>query len=230
MCTLHAPMRVPSFFARSSFLRLAAAASGAFTLAGLAVTLPAHADAPPDSDAMRISTAGHSLDWVWTPPGENQHFGHGETLIHAPLPAVRRTVLDYGKYKDLGPDIQMSKVIGRTPDGAADVYLRIGVLNGMLSFWNVTHFDPLQANPDGTERLAGKMVQGKGNIDDARIIWTMHSAGPEWTVLKFDALIRPGVPAPQSLIDEQLRQSAVHTVESVRDKLQGGSGVQPYAG
>ena len=51
------------------------------------------------------------------------------------------------------------------------------------------------------------MVPGKGNIDDSVIKWTMHSAGDDWTVLKFDALLRPGVPAPQSLIDNTLRES-----------------------
>jgi hypothetical protein len=198
-------------------------------IGALAVVAPARADAP-DAQAMKISTAGHSLDWTWTPPGRSEHFGHGETLIHAPVAAVRKTVLDFGKYKDLGPDIQMSRVVGRTPDGSADVYIRIGVLNGMFSFWNITHFEPIQSTPEGDERLAGKMVQGKGNIDNSEIVWTLHPAGSDWTVLKFDVLLRPGVPAPQSFIDDHLRESAAHTVESVRDKLQGGSAVQPYTG
>jgi hypothetical protein len=179
---------------------------------------------------MRISSAGHSLDWTWSPPGRTDHFGHGETLIHAPIAAVRKTVLDFSKYKDLGPDIQMSRVVGRTPDGATDVYLRIGVLNGMFSFWNITHFDPIHPINGGDERLEGKMIQGKGNIDNSEVIWTLHSAGPDWTVLKFDVLLRPGVPAPQSFIDDHLRESAAHTVESVRDKLQPEAKVEHYTG
>jgi hypothetical protein len=199
--------------------------------AAIASSTPVRADAP-DADAARISAAGHSLDWVWTPPGSTEHFGHGETLIHAPLAQVRRTVLDFGRYKDLGPDIKTSRVVGRSPDGSTDVYLRIAVLNDLISFWNVTRFAPLHAEAgDGAvEVIEGRMVPGKGNIDDSIVKWTMHSAGDEWTVLKFDALLRPGVPAPQSLIDKTLRESAVHTVESVRDRLQGTSGVQPYTG
>ena len=74
------------------------------------------------------------------------------------------------------------------------------------------------------------MLPGKGNIADSVTTWTLHPAGSDWTVLKFDALLRPGVPAPQSLIDSTLRESAVHTVESVRDRIQGSSGVLPYKG
>jgi hypothetical protein len=182
-----------------------------------------------DAEAQRIATAGHSLDWTWTPPGRSEHFGHGETLIHAPLADVRRTVLDFGRYKDLGPDIKTSRVVGRSPDGSTDVYLRIGVLNDLVSFWNITRFAPLRQEP-GEEVIEGHMVPGKGNIDDSVVKWTLHSAGDDWTVLKFDALLRPGLPAPQSLIDNTLRESAVHTVESVRDRLQGAVGVQPYTG
>jgi hypothetical protein len=197
-------------------------------IGGLVVSSPVAADAR-DGDAVRIAAAGHSLDWTWTPPGRTERFGHGETLIHAPLAQVRKTVLDFSRYKDLGPDIKTSRVVGREPDGSTDVYIRIGVLNDLLSFWNVTRFAPLRQEP-GVEVIEGHMLPGKGNIDDSVVKWTMHSAGDEWTVLKFDALLRPGVPAPQSLIDNTLRESAVHTVESVRDRLQDKSGGQPYTG
>jgi carbon monoxide dehydrogenase subunit G len=197
-------------------------------LGALVMSSPVAADMR-DADAVRIAAAGHSLDWTWTPPGRTERFGHGETLVHAPLAQVRKTVQDFGRYKDLGPDIKTSRVVGREPDGSTDVYIRIAVLNDLISFWNVTRFAPLREEP-GVEIIEGHMVPGKGNIDDSVVKWTMHSAGDDWTVLKFDALLRPGVPAPQSLIDNTLRESAVHTVESVRDRLQDKSGVQPYTG
>jgi hypothetical protein len=189
---------------------------------------PATAEAT-DGDAARIAAAGHSLVWTWTPPGTTQRFGHGETLIHAPIAQVRHTVLDFARYKNLGPDIKTSRVVGREPDGSTDVYLRIAILNDMISLWNVTRFAPLRREPSG-EIIEGHMLPGKGNIDDSVVKWTLHPAGDEWTVLKFDALLRPSVPAPQSLIDSTLRESAVHTVESVRDQVQGASGIQPYKG
>lgn len=204
--------------------------SAALALLGLVVAAsPARAGAPPDPDAARISAAGHSLKWNWTPPGQNAKFGHAETLIHAPMAEVRHLVQDFSRYKELAPSITTSKVVGHQQDGATDVYIRMGVMNNTISFWNVTRFAPLRAQ-DGNEILEGQMVPGKGNIDDSVVMWTLHSAGPDWTVLKFDVLLRPGLPAPESLIDEQLRDSAMNAVNSVHDRAQGSKDILPYSG
>jgi hypothetical protein len=74
------------------------------------------------------------------------------------------------------------------------------------------------------------MVPGKGNIDDSVFVWTFHQAGDGWTVLKFDLVLRPGVPAPQSLVDEQLRDSAMDAVNSIHDRAQGSAAFAPYPG
>jgi Polyketide cyclase / dehydrase and lipid transport len=194
----------------------------------IALTAPARADAS-DPDAARIAAAGHSLKWNWTPPGRSGHFGHAETLIHAPLATVRRMVLDFGHYNELAPSITASRVVAHDPDGSTDVYLRMGVLNNMLALWDVTRFAPLHT-VDGAEVVEGQMVSGKGNIDASALVWTMRAAGADWTVLKFDLSLRPGMPAPQSLIDEQLRDSAMDAVNSIHDRAQGSKEIVPYAG
>jgi hypothetical protein len=103
-------------------------------LSTLGVASPARAGAAADADAARISAAGHSLKWNWTPPGKNQRFGHAETLIHAPVETVRRMVIDYGHYTQLAPQaITTSRVVGHGSDGSTDVYLRMGVLNNTFS-------------------------------------------------------------------------------------------------
>ncbi len=201
------------------------------TLGTLALSAPAHADAEPaDPDAARIASAGHPLKWNWTPPGRSARYGHAETLIDAPLATVRRLVLDFGHYKDLAGSITTSRVVGHESDGSTDVYIQMGVLNNTLKFWNVTRFAPLRVQSEGTEVLDGQMVHGKGNIDDVAMVWTMHPAGPEWTVLKFDLLLSPGLPAPQSLIDEQLRDSAMDAVNSIHGRAQGNKDILPYKG
>jgi hypothetical protein len=203
--------------------------SSALALGALAVVSPVRADAI-DPDAARIESAGHALKWNWTPPGRSARYGHAETLIHAPLATVRRLVLDFGHYKDLADSITTSRVVGHAPDGSTDVYIQMGVLNNTLKFWNVTRFAPLRVQGEGTEVVEGQMVHGKGNIDDSATVWTMHSVAPEWTVLKFDVLLSPGIPAPQSLVDEQLRDSAMDAVNSIHRRAQGSEGVQPYSG
>jgi hypothetical protein len=210
-----------------SLARLAAL-TGA--LVALATAGPVEASAP-DAEAARIASAGHSLAWNWTPPGRSDRFGHGETLIHAPVAAVRRVVLDFSHYNTLPPyAVKTSRVVGHGPDGSVDVYLQINVMNDMITLWDVTRFAPLQRGAGGNESVTGNMVPGKGNIDDASSVWTLHPVGSDWTVLKFDILLRPGLPAPQDKVDEELRKAAENVVESVRDRAQGSKGLQPYPG
>jgi hypothetical protein len=202
----------------------------AVVLGYAALASPARANAP-DPDAARIAAAGHALKWNWTPPGRSARFGHAETLIHAPLETVRHLVLDFGHYTDLSPSsITTSRVVGHRPDGSTEVYLRMGVLNNVLTLWNVTRFAPLYREPQGDEVVEGQMVQGKGNIADSAMVWTMRATAADWTVLKFDLLLRPGVPAPQSLVDEQLRDSAMDAVNSIHDRAQGSKDIAPYTG
>src|ERR1700681_1718650 len=89
-----------------------------------------------DPDAARITAAGHSLKWNWTPPGRSDRFGHGETLVHAPLSTVRAQVLDYAHYRDFMPDkFKTSRVVSHGADGSADVYIQILVMGGMVTLW-----------------------------------------------------------------------------------------------
>src|SRR5580704_11218274 len=201
------------------------------TMACVGTSVPARADAA-DADAVRIAAAGHPLKWNWTPPGKSQRFGHAETLIHAPVDTVKRLVVDYGHYTMLAGSITTSRVVGHGPDGSTDVYLRMGVLNNTFSVWNVTRFSPAHPAVEGpgVEVVEGQMVPGKGNIDDSAFVWTLHPAGDGWTVLKFDLVLRPGLPAPQSLIDEQLRDSAMDAVDSIHDRAQGSKAIDPYPG
>jgi hypothetical protein len=184
-----------------------------------------------DPDALRIASAGHSLKWNWTPPGRAERYGHAETLIHAPISSVRTRVLDYAHYKDILPSrFKMSRVVGHVPDGSADVYIQIAVMHDMVLLWDVTRFSPVRRAAPGLEMLEGKMVPGKGNVEDVNVVWTMHSLDPGWTVLKLDLLLKPGLPAPQSAIDEELRDSARYAVDMIHDRAQGTSNVGPWPG
>jgi hypothetical protein len=184
-----------------------------------------------DPEAVRIASAGHSLEWNWTPPGQQDRYGHAETLIHAPPSAVRARVLDYSHYKEILPSkFKTSRVVGHVPDGSADVYIQIAVMHDMVMLWNVTRFAPVKRTSPGLEVVEGKMVPGKGNVQDLDVVWTMHSLDAEWTVLKLDLLLKPGLPAPQSAIDEELRDSARYAVDMIHDRAQGTRDVGPWPG
>jgi hypothetical protein len=203
----------------------------AAAVVGLATATPSHAAEASDPDGARISAAGHSLKWNWTPPGRSDRYGHAETLIHAPLAQVRSHVLDFAHYKDILPDrFKTSRVVGHQADGSTDVYIQVSIMHGVLSLWDVTRFTPLKQVSPGLETLEGHMVPGKGNVEDLAVIWTMHAIDPQWTVLKFDLLLKPGLPAPQSAIDEELRDSARNAVDSIHDRAQGDGTVGPWPG
>ncbi len=181
----------------------------------------AHADVG-DPEALRIAAAGHSLKWSWTPPGHAERYGHAETLIHAPLAVVRTRVGDYGHYKDILPSrFKMSRVVGHVADGSADVYIQIAVMHEMILLWDVTRFSPARPAYPGFEVIEGRMVPGKGNVEDLDVVWTMHALDDQWTVLKLDLLLKAGLPAPQAAIDEELRDSARYAVDAIHDRAQG---------
>jgi len=200
-------------------------------LVGLAIRSPTARAGARDPDAARIASAGHSLEWNWTPPGHSDRYGHAETLIHAPLAAVRAHVLDFRHYRDILPDkFKTSRVVGHGADGSADVYLQIAVLHGVLTLWDVTRFGPPRQPSPGVEVVEGRMVPGKGNIEGMDVVWTLRSLDDQWTVLKFDLLLKPGLPAPQSAVDEELRDSARYAVDAIHDRAQGRPGIEPWPG
>jgi hypothetical protein len=209
--------------------RVVHAGCGLFALAALsAAPSVARADEH-DPDAVRIAAAGHSLKWNWTPPGHSERYGHAETLVHAPLPVVRTRVLDFAHYKDFEPDkFRTSRVVGHGADGSADVYIQIAVLSGMVKLWNLTRFEPPKTVAPGVDVIEGRMVPGKGNVDDLDVVWTLRALDADWTVLKFDLLLKPGLPAPQWVMDEELRDYALCAVDAIHDRAQGSRGIAQW--
>jgi hypothetical protein len=182
---------------------------------------PVRADAR-DTEAARITAAKHSLEWNWVPPGQADRFGHAETLIRAPLAVVRAHVLDFPHYKDMmADDFKASRVVGHRADQSTDVYIQIEVLHGVVTLWDIARFSAPKELAPGLETVEGHMVRGKGNVDDMNVVWTLRALGDDWTVLKVDLLLKPGIPAPQWALDEELRDSARYAVDSIHDRAQG---------
>ena len=185
--------------------------------------VPAAAAASPDAeeDALRISGAGHALKWNWTPPGKSDRFGHGEVLVNAPYDKVRVKILDFAHYKDLAPArFTRSRVVGHE-SGGTDVYMQFSAMHGLVSLWNILHFGQPTPAGDGNERLEGTFV--RGNISDADVIWTIKRVDDDFTVIKCDILLKPDIPAPQSALDEELRDAAQQAVDGVREHAQGNN-------
>jgi hypothetical protein len=181
-----------------------------------------------DVDVDRIAAAGHTIRSNWTPPGKDQRYGHAEVLVHAPIAAVRKVVLDYAHYKDLSGDrIKATRIVAKDA-GNTDVYTRIPIMNGLLTVWYVVRYAPLKVVSPGTEMVEGQMV--KGNIRAMNGVWNMRSVNDEWTVLKLDLLMLPDVNIPQAWIDESLRDAAADAVNAIHDRAQGDPTWVPWHG
>ena len=195
---------------------LSAAALAAVTLAPMA------AQASPDAeeDALRISAAGHTLKWNWTPPGKSERFGHGEAVVGASYDRVRDQILGFQHYKEFNPArFKASRVVGHPDGGGSDVYMQFSALHGMVTLWTVLRFNPFHSTSDTDEVMEGNFQ--RGNVDDADVIWTIKKVDDNFTVVKCDILLKPDIPAPQSALDEELRDAAQQAVDGVRERAQG---------
>lgn len=153
----------------------------------------------------------------WTPPGRSERYGHAEGLISAPIDSVRAKLLDFARYKDLaGPKFKTVKVVDKQGQNT-DVYFQLPIMKGMVTIWYITRFPPSRATGTG-DVLEGTFV--KGNIKDMHIAFTVRPGPDEKsTVMVCDLVLRPNVPAPQSALDEELRDACGDAINSVRKTI-----------
>ena len=133
--------------------------------------------------------------------------------------AVRKVLTQYGQYKDLAPDkFSNVRVIGKEA-GNTDVYMQVPIMRGMVNLWMVLRFGAVQQIAPGVEVLEGKFV--RGSVKDANIVFTSKRLDENFTMLTCDLLISPNFPAPQSAIDEEMRDSALKAVDAIHNRAQG---------
>jgi hypothetical protein len=150
----------------------------------------------------------------WVPPGKADRYGHAEGLIAAPTDAVRAKLADFGHYKDLaGPKFKSVKVVDKQGD-ATDVYFQLPIMKGVVTIWYVTRFTPPK-NSTGGDVVEGTYV--KGNIKNMHIAFTVRpGTDDKSSVLVCDLVLQPNVPAPQSALDEELRDACGDAINSLR--------------
>lgn len=173
----------------------------------------------PDKERERLEAAGGVVKTNLTPPGKSERYGRAEAIVHASIDDLRKAVLDFSNYKSLAPDkFKTARMIAKE-DGHVDVYFQVPVMKGLMTIWYVTRFpEHTQKLPNGAELEDGKFV--KGSIDDMELAITMRSVAPDETILSVDLLIVPHLPAPQSAIDETLRDAAGDAVEALKKRVE----------
>ncbi len=155
----------------------------------------------------------------WVPPGKAERYGHAEGIVNASPAEVKKRLVDFGHYKELaGPKFKQVRVVGKEGDGT-EVYFQLPIMKGLVTIWYVTRFAPAKS-VGGADVVEGTFV--KGNIKGMHIALKVQP-GPDAksSVMTCDLLLTPSLPAPQSAVDEELRDACGDAIVSVR-KLTGG--------
>jgi hypothetical protein len=153
----------------------------------------------------------------WVPPGKSERYGHAEGLVAAPYDAVRARLLDFAHYKDLaGPKFSTVRLIAKAKT-TTDLYFQLPIMKGLMTIWYVTRFDTVRpAQGNAAEVIEGTFV--KGNIKGMNIAFTLRPATDDKTstVVVCDLVLSLHIPAPEVLLDEELRDACGDAINAVR--------------
>jgi hypothetical protein len=183
----------------------------------------ARADADPaaDPEVARLLKAKQAIRWNMVPPGRTEKVGHAEALVEAVPEKLRDAFVDFGHYKDLHRKFSSARVVGKEGDNV-DVYLRLPVSIGPIKVdqYGVLRFGPAKKVGE-TWMVEGRQISG--NMKNGFISLSARPVGPKHSLLKIDIFLAPSMPAPQSIVDEELRDAAFDLANAMKDKSQGFS-------
>ena len=200
------------------------------TLALVAFPTIAHADGEKepakdptkDPQVARLLEAKKTLNWNHTLAGGKDRYGHAEALVDAPADKLAKTAGEFGKYKELHRKFATARVIGKEGD-QTDVYMRYPVQIGpvTIELYEVMRFSPDRAS--GTAHIIE--ARGiKGDMKRGHTLITIKPVDAKHSLIEVDILLVPVLPAPQSYVDEELRDGAQDFVNGLRDRAQGSAG------
>ena len=183
-------------------------------------------DPAKDPQVARLLEAKKTLHWNQTiGEGNKDRYGHAEALVDAPADKVAKTAIDFGHYRDLHHKFSSARIIGKEGD-QTDVYMRYPVQIGPIK---IELYEVMRFAPDRPTGVGGAMhiIEGrgiKGDMKRGHTLITIKPVDAKHSILQVDILLVPALPAPQSYVDEELRDGAFDFVNGLRDKAQGTVG------
>ena len=127
---------------------------------------------------------------------------------------MKARLLDFPHYRELaGPKFKKVSVVDKTANGT-DLYFQLPIMHGIVTIWYVTRFSTARPAMAGAEVVEGKFV--KGNIKDMQIVFTIRPTADQKTILVCDLNLAIMIPAPQSALDEELRDACGDAVNAIR--------------
>lgn len=176
-----------------------------------------------DAQVARLLEAKKTLNWNHTIAGGKDRYGHAEALVDAPADRLAKTAVEFGKYKELHRKFSTARVIGKEGD-QTDVYMRYPVQIGpvTIELYEVMRFGPDRASGGGTHVIEARGI--KGDMKRGHTLITIKPVDAKHSLIEVDILLVPVLPAPQSYVDEELRDGAQDFVNGLRDRAQGSVG------
>lgn len=153
-------------------------------------------------------------------PGSELVRGRSTVTVKAPIAKVRESVLDFGHYADFMPHYSSARVLGRTPSGAREVYMEITALHGAVKMWTRIEL-PKPTTIDGVETWETRFIEG--NIDDFKAIWRLRRVDDETTELSLEVFLKPKIPLPNDLLNEENLSGSAKGVMAMRDRAEKGA-------
>jgi hypothetical protein len=183
---------------------------------------PAAADPAKDAQVARLLEAKKTLNWNHALGANKDRYGHAETLVDAPAERVAKTATEFGQYRNLHRKFSTARVIAKEGD-QTDVYMRYPVQLGpvTIELYEVMRFGPVRA-AGGTKIIEARGV--KGDMKRGHTVITVKPVDAKHSLLQVDILLVPTLPAPQSYVDEELRDGAEDFVTGLRDRAQVAPG------
>lgn len=187
----------------------------------LGASRPAHADgAPPapDPQVTRLLQAKAAVQSNRTLGTSTDRYGHAEALVAAPVDKVVETLLQFNRYKDLNKKFANARVINKEGD-QTDLYMKYPVQIGAvkIELYEVMRFSPAKSN-GAVRTLEARGI--KGDMRRGHILMSARPVDATHTILEIDVSLVPLLPAPQSYVDEELRDGALAFVNGLRDRAQ----------
>ena len=199
-------------------------------LALVALPTIAHADADSapakdpakDPQVARLLEAKKTLNWNHALGANKDRYGHAEALVEATADQVAKTATEFGRYRDLHRKFKTARVIAKDGD-QTDVYMRYPVQIGPMTIelYEVMRFGP-DRTTGGTHVIEARGI--KGDMKRGHTIITIKPVDAKHSLLEIDVLLVPTLPAPQSYVDEELRDGAQDFVNGLRDRSQSAAG------
>ncbi|MBL8609250.1 MAG: hypothetical protein JNL38_18115, partial [Myxococcales bacterium] len=175
------------------------------------------------ADRLRKDPGPHTSNW--TPPGKKARYGHAEGLVAAPTPAVTTKISDFFHYKDLaGPKFKTVRVVEKQGD-KTDIYFQLPVMRGAIVLWYIARFSQPRRAHDRCNLVEGTFV--RGNVDDVHLVLEACEADAGTSVMTCDLNVGLRVPAPESAVDEELRDACADAIKTVRENLKPKADAPP---